>query len=170
MATPNKAQKQKFRNEPTFEQVAACFRYDPETGQFWKKTGYTHKGGYGIVSIFAKNYKAHRVAWLLMTKQWPTNFIDHINGKPSDNSFKNLRLANYQQQAFNRKVRSDNKSGYTGVFFMRANKKWTSYIYIKTETAAKYRQYLGLFDTKDDAISARKHAEKIYFGEFARSA
>ncbi|NKC47607.1 HNH endonuclease [Ochrobactrum anthropi ATCC 49188] len=35
-------------------------------------------------------YGMHRVIWLYMTGKWPL-LVDHINGNPSDNRWKNLR-------------------------------------------------------------------------------
>lgn len=54
--------------------------------------------------------------------------------------------------------RSDNTSGYTGVFFRKG--KWEARISHKGVL-----QSLGRFDTKEQAVAARKAAEKQLFGE-----
>jgi hypothetical protein len=53
----------------------------------------TNSNGYKYGPIFKKNYKAHRVVWLLVTGHWPQLEIDHIDGNRSNNRFENLRPA-----------------------------------------------------------------------------
>lgn len=54
-------------------------------------------------------------------------------------------------------MQSNNSSGQPGVFFNVAKKKWVAMIGFK-----KRRIYLGVFDTVEQAIAARKKAEKTY--------
>ena len=54
--------------------------------------------------------------------------------------------------------RSDNTSGHTGVYFDKGTEKWQAYINFQ-----KKRYHLGVFKTKDQAIRARKSAEKRLF-------
>lgn len=54
--------------------------------------------------------------------------------------------------------RSDNSSGHTGVYFDKRREKWQAYINFQ-----KKRYHLGLFKTKEQAIRARKAAEKRLF-------
>ncbi|WP_410250452.1 AP2/ERF family transcription factor [Listeria welshimeri] len=56
----------------------------------------------------------------------------------------------------NKKLRSDNKSGYTGVTFK--DNKWIARIRV-----SGVEHYLGAFVTKEEAIAARKDGEEIYF-------
>lgn len=56
----------------------------------------------------------------------------------------------------NQKLRTDNKSGYTGVTFK--DNKWVARI-----TVSKVEHYLGSFDTKEEAIAAREKGEELYF-------
>lgn len=57
----------------------------------------------------------------------------------------------------NRKVRSSNTSGCTGVSYDKRTKKWTAYINFK-----KKRYWLGRYEDEDDAIKARGAAEEIH--------
>lgn len=50
-------------------------------------------------------------------------------------------------------IRSNNRSGYTGVFFDKASKKWRAEIMLQCK-----RKCLGKFKYKRDAIKARKTA------------
>ena len=56
------------------------------------------------------------------------------------------------------KKRSDNKSGFKGVWFNKRKSNWQAYITLKGE-----RKHLGYFADKQDAINARKEAEEKYF-------
>jgi hypothetical protein len=59
-------------------------------------------------------------------------------------------------------LRSNNKSGVTGVIWHRRSSKWRAFIRINGKQIE-----LGLFDRFEDAVVARKEAEEKYFGEFS---
>lgn len=90
---------------------------------------------------------------------------EHINGAKLDNRRQNLRKATHRQNCLNRKVRSDSRSGVTGVAPKGRVKGdgWKAHITIDGEW-----KLLGVFDTKQEAVVVRKAAEKRYYGEFAR--
>ena len=88
---------------------------------------------------------------------------DHINGNTLDNRRKNLRIANHQQNMFNQKIRNDNHSGYTGVWWHTRDKKWASTIQAKPK-----RIWLGYFKTKKEAIVVYNLKAKELIGEYAR--
>ena len=63
----------------------------------------------------------------------------------------------------NHPLHKNNKSGYRGVSFDKARKKWVSRIVIN------YRQnVLGYFDSVEDAVAAYNRASEEHHGEFAR--
>lgn len=174
---------------PSQSYLRDCFDYNPETGvitykarpavHFEGKTkdaaiiallrnarmvGKSPKpncSGYVNVSIDSVSYRAHRVIWKLVHGYDPIG-IDHINGCKSDNRLCNLREADQSVNAKNNRMRSDNTSNFTGVYFDRARSKWTASIW------ADGRQYnLGRFRNIEDAIAARKAAQ-ANFGFTAR--
>lgn len=110
----------------TAEEAKGIWRYDPDTGYFFwlispkydvligDRAGY-FDGKYWRLRYKKKNYKASRVAWLVMTGSWPLDQIDHINRVKADDSFCNLREATNQENCNNRKVRSDNSLGISGI-------------------------------------------------------
>ena len=87
---------------------------------------------------------------------------DHIDRNELNNLENNLREATSSQNAMNRKVREDNKSGVTGVYYDKRKDKWYGYLDVNGE-----RVFAQYFNDKDDAIRARLKAEKQYFKEFS---
>ena len=150
--------------------------YDPDSGVMtWKKvlSNRTKPGalcganidskGYGRVCFDGKQYRAHRVVWALFYGEAPDQQIDHINGNRLDNRIANLRLASNAENSRNCKLSKNNTSGVTGVSYHAQAKKWFAQIMFNRKN-----NNLGLFNTKEEAIAARKKAETQYFGQFAK--
>ena len=106
------------------------------------------------------SHKVHRVIYYYVHGHLPKT-LDHIDRNPANNSIENLRPATPCQNAYNRRVSSDNTSGTTGVY-STIYKTWTVQITVDRETIC-----LGTFKTEAAAIATRKRAEKKYFKEFA---
>lgn len=154
----------------------AIVSYCPITGVFrrLKKTnrnaansvaGNVNYAGYVTFGLIGKTRKAHQLAWLYMTGKWPHNQIDHQNRNRSDNRWSNLRIADFSKNQANAKKRTDNVSGTTGVHFAKREQKWMAFI-----SKNGKRFHVGYFQSKSDAIAARKVAQMRVFGEFARAA
>lgn len=161
---------------PSIDRVRELVNYDKVSGLFtWKVyrggkakagtiAGSVRADGYHAICIDLRSYQASRLAWLLVTEKDPDNMeIDHIDGNPLNNSFENLRLATEAQNAINRKLRSDNKSGFKGVYQM--GKKWAAQI-----VADKKRIYLGVFSSPELAHAEYLKHASVMHGEFARAA
>lgn len=112
--------------------------------------------GYQIISIDGISLKAHHAAFIIMEENKPEE-VDHINGIRSDNSWVNIRSVTRLENTKNRKLRSDNPSGYPGVAFRKEQNKWRAKISHKGK-----RISLGQFVTEEEAILARKEAEIMY--------
>lgn len=142
------------------EKLKQILRYDPQTGEFvWLVStrngvsagdvaGYRMKLGYKQIKINGENYRAHRLAWLYMTGNWPSKFIDHIDGNPFNNKFENLREASTEINRQNqRKAASNNvSSGLLGVSWHKKTNKWRASVQTKGK-----RLHLGYFDCKLEA-------------------
>lgn len=109
--------------------------------------------GYLCGRIKGRAYLAHRVVWASTFGEMPNAEIDHINGDKSDNRISNLRMADRVLNCRNAARRTDNTSGATGV--TRSGNAWLARI-----GTGKDRITLGSFDTLDEAIAARKVAER----------
>jgi hypothetical protein len=80
--------------------------------------------------------------------------IDHINHNSYDNRKLNLRICTHQQNDCNKPTK--------GYFLDKNTGKWVVRIQVKGKSIR-----VGSFTNEDDAKSARKNAERQYFGEFA---
>lgn len=91
---------------------------------------------------------------------------DHEDSRNTlDNSLGNLRIADQNEQAFNRRRRSDNTSGYKGVSFHKGTGKWCAVICVRGK-----QMWLGLFDTPELAYAVYCEAALKYHEKFARVA
>jgi len=98
-----------------------------------------------------------------MEGSWPKDEIDHRDGNASNNRFNNLREATRRENGQNRCTPSNNTSGFKGVCWHQKEKKWRARICANGECTE-----LGLFESKDDAVTAYETAARECFGEFAR--
>ena len=103
-----------------------------------------------------ENYLAHRIAWALHYKQWPSDSIDHINGNTLDNRIENLREANHIVNGKNKTRPSNNTSGFMGVSRTN-NGKWYACVRLNGKTKS-----LGKFSNIEDAVAARAAANIEY--------
>lgn len=113
--------------------------------------------GYAATRVDGEEIPAHR----FISKPNANEVVDHINRNKKDNRISNLRNTNKSVNAFNSKVRSDNKSGAKGVWYRKDTKRWCAEI---KKDGKKYT--LGCFGSKEEAIAARSSAERILYGEF----
>lgn len=95
--------------------------------------------------------------------RWPNYILDHIDGNRANNKLSNLREATQSQNCANAKLRSNNTSGFKGVYYHPKTGKWKSQI--KKDGVSRH---LGLFPTPEEAHKAYVKAAKELFGEFAR--
>lgn len=155
----------------TQARLRELLHYDPETGLFTRLGGTkagavvgTNDGqGYIRFGIERRQYRLHRLAWLYMTGSFPVaGDIDHINRVRSDNRWANLRIASRSQNISNGKKRTNNKSGYTGVYWCNRFHKWFAQI----KLGGKHIN-LGGFRTPLDAAKAYDAAAVKLHGAFA---
>ncbi len=165
---------------PSKEALDRLLKYDPDTGDFfWRvrsavmfdpakyaKRSAEHAcnqwnsrwagrlavclkpDGYHYIHLDYKTLLAHRVAWKIMTGADPVE-IDHIDGNRSNNKWSNLKNGTRSDNLRNVRLKSNNTSGYHGVRFGKREQKWIAIIQV------------GTFNSKDEAITARKKAEVL---------
>jgi len=147
------------------DNASACLRWKINRSQMkaGNVAGAVQANGYVRVQVDGRFYAAHRLVWLMSTGSWPTYDIDHINGDRADNRLSNLRQATRSQNLMNTRLRSDNRSGAKGVRVKRG--KFQARIKING-----IEKSLGVFDTIEQAVSARAVAANDIHGEYQRAA
>ena len=113
------------------------------------RAGNQQANGYRVVGIEGKLLKEHRLIWVLLNGNIPEGAqIDHRDGVKNNNCIDNLRLAvrGYKDNNQNKIKYKCNKSGYTGVYWHNAAKKWAAQIRVSGKAI-----YLGCFDTPEEA-------------------
>lgn len=159
----------------TLERLREVLEYDPESGVWvWiartgkkskpgKIAGSVESHGYVVIRIDKGLYKAHRLAWLYMTGEWPKATIDHKNLERADNRWVNLREATQSQNNTNRGLTGLNKSGFKGVSWEKLAGKWRA-----QGRAGRQAMYIGLYETKEEASAAYEAWAMEAHGEFYR--
>jgi len=115
------------------------------------------KYGYVRTNIKGKSLGLHKI---LMNSD-ENNVVDHINRNPLDNRIENLRICPQSKNLINKGIQSNNTSKITGVWFDKSRNKWASELQFN-----KKKIFFKRFDSKEEAIIARKNAELEYFGEY----
>ncbi|MCM2503897.1 HNH endonuclease [Aureimonas altamirensis] len=160
------------KNDITQAELNELLTYNPTTGEFhWKQTsparskkgnvaGSVDAKGYRVIAIRGHSYYAHRLAWRMVTGNWPTDCIDHINRIRDDNAWANLREATRAENLRNRSLYKNNKSGYKGVY------RYAEGSFGASVNLDGKRYFLGLFPTAEAAYAAYLGAARVYHGEF----
>lgn len=113
-----------------------------------------------MVHIGRRRFLAHRIAWLLHYGHWPKYTIDHIDGDGTNNKMENLRdvpIGENLKNTRKRKCNNIDDNPYPGVSRRVRRKPWRVKIGVEGKVI-----YLGSFSTAEEAISAKKDAEKKY--------
>lgn len=141
--------------------------------------GVNAKDGYAIVDkefAYLDQYKWSKSHWGYAVSSTPVlklhrvvaganigEVVDHTNGDPLDNRKCNLRLCSQSENSKNQKLRTNNTTGYKGVYFMASANKYTA------KVKNNYISYhIGLFDTAKEAAQAYNEKALQLHGKFAR--
>ena len=172
VATERRMQQMVKQSALTTVEAHRLLDYFPETGDFrWRISrgrvsagsiaGRIDHHGYRIISINGRKHKAARLAWLLMTGDWPPVVVDHEDRDKSNDRWSNLRLASNSENAQNREVQENNTSGKAGV---RPTPHGTFQARIKKGGVARS---IGTYGTIEEATEKRIEAEIQEHKEFS---
>ena len=144
------------RTQIDLEDVKKCSEYK------WHKHESVRGKEYIFTRINGKPIRLHRFVldyWDLERE------VDHIDGNGLNNKKNNLDIVTHHQNVMNqRKLPSNNISGYMGVHFHSQNHNWVAVIKVNQKNI-----HLGSFERIEDAIACRRAAELKYFGKNKRS-
>lgn len=171
----------------SYELLDELVNYDPSTGTFtWKNRGshlfknnrlqkafnnrfankqcFTTKDKFNYLrgTINYKSVLAHRLAWLLVHKEWPELYLDHIDGNGSNNKINNLRLATAQENQRNRKT-TLGSSKYKGVYYCNTSKRWVASV-----TVDYRRVFSSYHKTEEEAVKNYNKVAGDIFGDYFR--
>lgn len=113
---------------------------------------------YVTIRIQGKLHLAHRLAWLFVHGTVPP-LLDHEDGDGTNNKLANLRVSDKVNNGKNSKMKSNNTSGVTGVYWNKANSNWVAEGHC-TEDGVKRKKSLGSYYELEDAKKAREDWEK----------
>ncbi len=156
----------------TQEKVRQLLKYNPENGELiWLfnrqrpdligcEAGYVDtSNGYRYVAVDGTTYLLVRLVWFMETGEWPQT-IDHINGDPLDDKFSNLRNVSKGQNVANSGLKSTNTTGFKGVSYCSATRKYRASI-----TINQVSKNLGRYRTPEEAHAAWYTAAVAAWGE-----
>lgn len=159
----------------TQELILHLFRYENgklfyknKTHKFAKiqigdEAGSLYSNGYLNVKIHKKPYAIHRLVFMMFHGFLPKT-IDHIDGNKVNNKIENLRECNYVTNGYNRKIGSNNTSGYKNVTWSKRLKKWR----VTLICNKKFKDF-GYFEDLEFASLVAQEARNKYHNTFART-
>lgn len=124
-----------------------------QTAYLVRSTSGTYKGTSGMHRVIMGRILGRNL------EKWEE--VDHRDLNGLNNQRDNLRVATRSQQSANRRMRSENTTGFKGVG--RKNSRYFAAIRVNGK-----HKHLGMFDTPEEAHEAYVQAAKRYYGEFAR--
>jgi hypothetical protein len=130
----------------------------------WTRSCPQRRQSYAFCRLY-KDKKSIRLTLHGVIMQPPPGYVvDHIDGDGLNNRRLNLRLATLAENARNRRLDVDSRSGLKGVTWHKKGRKWNARINVGGQI-----MHLGLFETADAAHAAYMEAANFHFGEFARA-
>lgn len=124
-----------------------------------------NSSGYKNVHLDGKFKYVHRLlAQAFIDNPENKAIIDHIDNDPLNNNLENLRWATVSENNRNLKMNVKNTSGVKGVVFNKQSNKWQAQIQHNNKFYG-----LGLYNTLEDARTARQAVANILFKEFTNN-
>lgn len=109
---------------------------------------------YRQVRLNGTLYTEHQIVWCIEYGQIP-DLIDHKDGDGLNNSITNLKSSDKVGNGKNCKIKSNNTSGVTGVYWHKVNSNWVAEGHY-TDGGKKRKKSLGSYTNIEDAAKARK--------------
>lgn len=151
------------------ERIRDVFDYDENLGKLIRKVRMGHeypgivegtkqKSRTVVTKVDGKRVVVSRVIWQLIHGDFDeTLVVDHINGDWTDNRLSNLRLVPQYINGRNLKNKSNNTSGYPGVYWKRDKNKWCVEVWVLGK-----KHFFGHFSDFESAKRRRIEVQKQF--------
>ncbi len=137
---------------------------DKVSGRNWCALVSPKRKAVYAVRVDTNHYRQTTILMHRVIAQAPADMhVDHIDGDGLNNRSANLRLCTQAENNLNLGVRSDNQSGFKGVFFDSRSGKWRAEIRRGGRT-----RHLGFFGSPEEGHEAYQSASVEIHGEFRR--
>lgn len=157
----------------TQDELKRVLEYNPDTGIFTNKVSRGNrkagsvagsKTSRGYIQLSVKNRReyAHRLAFLYMEGYIP-EVVDHIDRDTSNNRWKNLRDATYQDNSRNKKASS--LSGYLGITWDTHAQKWK--VRVTNDQGVQIQGGLFPYEELEAAITKANNMRAELHGKYA---
>lgn len=145
----------------SIETLREWFTVDFKTGLiYWKKYGSNRstKGkalgglagkGYLRLAFQGRSYAVHRIIWALFHGEWPTEQVDHINHKKTDNRIVNLQELDNRSNCQKKTIHKRKKPGCYLDRTCTSKNKWKAQIFVGGRQI-----HIGRFETEALAHAA----------------
>jgi hypothetical protein len=143
------------RNHSIFVTCTAQQRCDSWNRRFAGKQAGNVCDGHVVVPLFGTQ-QAGRLIFLMMEGRWP-EYVDHKDRDGLNNRWSNLREVTSSLNSRNRSLPSNNKTGVIGVHWDTGEQLYRAKIVV----AGRWIN-LGRYAKLEDAVAARKEAERVY--------
>ena len=135
-------------------------------GKAWSTDGelkrlYSKGKGYYVVKVEGRLKSWHRIVYEYFIGQIPKGLqVDHFNNIRTDNRISNLQLLSGPDNSRFQMKHKNNTSGFPGVSWYKANKKWQAHIKINGK-----EKHLGYFDSPEVAHQVYLQAKIKFHGK-----
>lgn len=116
------------------------------------------------VKLTERSLVVSRIIWVLLHGEIPLNLvIDHLDGDPSNNKIANLKVKTHKGNSQNRKKRTDNSTGVTGVVLqeMKGCRYYSAHWYTGGKMYCKLFSCLKLGDIVAKQMATEFRLQKI---------
>lgn len=153
------------------DQAKALHLFEYKDGQlYWKnavrpsfngkEAGYDNGNRYKKVTVEGRQYYVHRIIYLMRHGDCP-QFIDHVDGNPSNNKIDNLRQATASQNTINYIRKRKSNTGVCNVAFDKRRNKFNVYVRVNCKP-----KFFGGFEDLELAELVANEARAKHYGEF----